>query len=104
MVFQPMTILDLSYGGAQIGTPFPLQLDSLHDFRLSLGDVSVVLKGRIANCHIGDLGDDGMAVYCSGIEFVELSPHVRHAIASFVDACRNSSEIPPVIEGQLAED
>ena len=38
MVFQPMTILDISRGGAQIETAFPLQLDSLHDFRLTLND------------------------------------------------------------------
>ena len=53
-VFQPMTILDISHGGAQIETPFPLQLDSLHDFRLSLGDRSIVVKGRIAHSQIGD--------------------------------------------------
>jgi hypothetical protein len=43
-VFQPMTILDVSTGGAQIETPFALQLDSLHDFRISLGERSVVVK------------------------------------------------------------
>ena len=37
MVFQPMTVADISQTGAQVETPFPLQLDSLHDFRLSLG-------------------------------------------------------------------
>ena len=52
-----MTILDISIGGAQIETAFALQLDSLHDFRLSLGDRSVVVKGRIAHCHIGELTD-----------------------------------------------
>src|SRR5207245_5747852 len=50
-VFQPMTILDVSKGGAQIETPFALQLDSLHDFRLSLGERSIIVKGRIAHCH-----------------------------------------------------
>ena len=38
MVFQPMTVVDISHNGAQIETPFPLQLDSLHEFRLSLGE------------------------------------------------------------------
>ena len=58
MVFQPMTILDISNGGAQIETAFPLQLDSLHEFRLSLGDRSVVVKGRIAHCHVGELEEE----------------------------------------------
>src|SRR5688572_28208359 len=53
MVFQAMTVLDISYGGAQIETAFPLQLDSLHEFRLTLGERSIVVKGRIAHSHIG---------------------------------------------------
>ena len=85
MVFQPMTILDISIGGAQIETAFALQLDSLHDFRLSLGDRSIIVKGRIAHCHIGEL-TDVTALYRTGVEFVELSDHARSAIADFVDA------------------
>src|SRR5215469_16576290 len=54
-VYQPMTILDISKGGLLIETPFALQLDSLHDFKISLGDLSIVVKGRIAYCHIGEL-------------------------------------------------
>jgi hypothetical protein len=87
MVFQPMTVLDISLGGTQIETAFALQLDSLHDFRLSLGDRSVVVKGRIAYCHIVELTDI-TALYRSGVEFVALSDHARAAIAGFVTARR----------------
>jgi hypothetical protein len=93
MVFQPMAILDISRGGAQIETPFPLQLDSLHDFRLTLGERSVVVKGRIAHCHIGDLEEE-LVLYRSGIEFVEPSQHAGSAIAEFVEALKNSREWP----------
>ena len=55
MVFQPISILDISVGGAQVDTAFPLQLDSLHDFRLTLGDRSIVVKGRVAHCRISDV-------------------------------------------------
>ena len=103
MVFQPMTILDLSHGGAQIETPFPLQLDSLHDFRLSLGDRTVVVKGRIAHCYVGELRND-VTVYRSGVEFVEPSLPVRHAIADFVDTLRASRRIPAIIDAELADD
>ena len=34
MVFQPMTIREISHGGALIETAFPLLLDSLHEFRM----------------------------------------------------------------------
>ena len=55
MVFQPMAIKEISRGGAQVETGFPLQLDSLHDFRLTLGDRSVVVKGRVVHCSISDV-------------------------------------------------
>ena len=87
MVFQPMTILDISLGGAQIETAFALQLDSVHDFRLSLADRSVVVKGRIAHCHIGELTDVS-ALYRTGVEFVSIPDAVKDVIADFVAATR----------------
>jgi hypothetical protein len=103
MVFQPMTILDISHGGAQIETPFPLQLDSLHDIRLSLGDRSVVVKGRIAHCHVGELTESS-ALYRTGIEFIEPTAHVRNAIATFLEAVRTAGERPHVVDGDMAEE
>ena len=76
MVFQPMTVIQISHNGALIETPFPLQLDSLHEFRLSLGERSVVVKGRIVHCYVGELRND-VTVYRSGIELVEPSEPVR---------------------------
>src|ERR671936_3184495 len=82
MVFQPMAVKDISRGGAQVETAFPLQLDSLHDFRLTLGEQSVVVKGRVAHCSISDVDQD-VVMYRSGIEFIELSERVYAAIAEF---------------------
>ncbi len=103
MVFQPMTILDISVGGAQIETAFALQLDSIHDFRLSLGDRSVVVKGRVAHCHIGELTDIS-AFYRTGIEFVDLSDHARNAIGDFVLAMKYAQSPPTVVDGEIAGD
>jgi hypothetical protein len=103
MVFQPMTILDISHGGAQVETPFPLQLDSLHEFRLSLIDRSVIVKGRIAHCYVGELRND-ITVYRSGVEFVEPSEPVRQAIAEFVDALRESRRIPVILDAEITDD
>jgi hypothetical protein len=55
MVFQPMTVREISQGGVQVETGFPLQLDSLHELRLSLGERSVILKGRVVHCSIADV-------------------------------------------------
>ena len=101
-VFQPMTILDVSVGGAQIETPFALQLDSLHEFRISLGERSVVVKGRIAHCHIGEL-KGGVVIYRTGVEFVEVSDHVQLALEHFVAALKLGPRMPAIIDGQLAE-
>jgi hypothetical protein len=101
-VFQPMTILDISHGGAQIETPFPLHIDSLHDFRLSLGDRSVVVKGRIAHCHVGELRE-GVALYRAGVEFIEPSEHVQTAVSDFVEALRAGRNRPSIVDAELAE-
>jgi PilZ domain-containing protein len=103
MVYQPMTIVDISHGGAQVETPFPLQLDSLHQFRLTLGDISIIVRGRIAHCRVGDLRE-AVAVFRSGIEFVEPSPHVLQAISSFVEALTASKPIDVVVDGELLDD
>jgi hypothetical protein len=102
-VFQPMTILDVSHGGAQIETPFALQLDSLHDFRISLGDRSIVVKGRIAHCHIGEL-KEGTILYRTGVEFIETSDHAQAALEHFVEALKVATRTPMVVDGQIAED
>ena len=87
MIFQPVTIKEISTGGAQVESAFPLQLDSLHDFRLTLGDRSVVVKGRVAHCRVTDVDQD-LVVYRSGIEFIEPNERVASAIADFVSALK----------------
>jgi c-di-GMP-binding flagellar brake protein YcgR len=91
MVFQPAAIRQMSHGGMQVETGFPLQLDSLHDFRLTLGDRSVVVKGRIAHSRISDVDQD-IITYRSGIQFIEPSEHVAVAIQHFVDQLAKEKE------------
>ena len=86
-LYQPMTILDISKGGLQVETPFALQLDSLHDFRISLGELSIIVKGRIAHCKVNEL-TDGVVLYRTGVEFIENTEHAQSAIEEFVDALR----------------
>jgi PilZ domain len=89
MVFQPVAVKEISRGGAQVETAFPLHVDSLHEFRLSLGDRSVVVKGRVAHSRITDVDQD-LVLYRSGIEFIEPNEHVAAAIADFVNALKNA--------------
>ena len=86
MVYQPMAIKEISRGGALIETSFPLQVDSLHDLRLMLGDTSIVVKGRIVHSHICDVEHGGGVQYRIGVEFIEPSEHVIAAVDGFMRA------------------
>jgi hypothetical protein len=87
MVFQPTAIRQISKGGMQVETTFPLQLDSLHDFRLTLGDRSIVVKGRVAHSRISEFDHDGVT-YRTGVEFIEPSERVAAVISEFVEELR----------------
>ncbi|MBI2187557.1 MAG: PilZ domain-containing protein [Acidobacteria bacterium] len=87
MVFQPMLVRDISGGGVTVETRFPLQIDSLHDIRLTLAARSVIVKGRVVHSHISDVDQD-IVVYRSGLEFVEPSAAVLGAIVEFIETVK----------------
>ena len=87
MVLQPMLVRDISGGGVTVETRFPLQIDSLHDIRLTLADRSVVVKGRVAHSHISDVDQDTV-MYRTGLEFVEPSAAVLGAIVDFIQTVK----------------
>jgi hypothetical protein len=93
MVFQPMAIKDIGRGGVQVETTFPLHLDSLHDFRLTLGERSIVVKGRVTYCSISDIEQEGV-LYRSGVEFIEPSERVASVITDFIDAVISGRRAP----------
>jgi hypothetical protein len=83
MVFQPMMIREISRSGMQVETAYPLHVDLLHDFRLTLGDRSVVIKGRVVHCEVSGVMVE-RATYRSGVEFVEVPQRVDSAIIEFL--------------------
>ena len=87
MVYQAMTVKDISHGGAQVETAFPLHIDSLHDMRLELGDAAVVVKGRVVYCRIANV-DAQTVNYRSGLEFIQPSSGIRSVIAHFIESMR----------------
>ena len=88
MVYQAMTVKDISHGGAQVETAFPLQIDSLHDMRLELSDAAVVVKGRVVYCRIANV-DPRTVTYRSGLEFIQPSSGIRGVIAHFIESIRS---------------
>jgi hypothetical protein len=87
MVFQPMLVKDISLGGATVETRYPLHLNSLHDVRLTLGNKSLVVKGRVVHSRISDVDQD-IVTYRTGVEFVEPSERVTSAIADFLESVK----------------
>ena len=89
MVLEPMLLREISRGGATIETRFPLQINSLHDLRLALGDKPVVIKGRVVHSRISDVDQD-IVTYRSGMEFVELSERAGAVIEQFIEAVKSN--------------
>ena len=89
MVFEPLVVREVSTKGASIETSFPMQIDSLHDVRLTLGDVSVVLKGRVAHSHVSEIIGD-VVTDRTGIEFIEPSAPVLNVLTTFLDELKAS--------------
>lgn len=79
----PMAVKELGLGGLTVETSFPLQLDSLHELRLSLGAVCVLLRGRVVNSSITDVNQD-VVIYRSGLEFVEMPERATAALDEYI--------------------
>ena len=94
MVFNTLTVSQISQTGVQIETDTALPIGSLHNPKLTLGARSVVVKGRVAYSSVGDVEQDRVT-YRSGIEFVEVSRQVAAAITDFVEMLTSERAAPP---------
>ncbi len=93
-IYHSMAIRQLSGGGALIEIGVPLQLNSLHDFRLALGERSVVVQARVVHSHISTVATLGVS-YHTGIEFVDLSEPVVQVLATFIDTLKRQRTPAP---------
>jgi hypothetical protein len=89
MVFEPLLVREVSATGASIETSFPMHINSLHDVRLTLDDVSVVLKGRIAHSRVSDINQD-VVTYRTGVEFIEPSDAAVKVLTDFLKGLKAS--------------
>ena len=73
---QPITVLEMSLGGMSIETGFPLEVGSLHAFRLTLGDgatIEVTARVRVSGLvmHTRSTGDADRVAFVTGLQFVD---------------------------------
>ncbi len=90
-VHQSILVKELSSGGALVQTTFPLVLNAIHEFRLALGSLTVVVKGRVVHCRIEEVDADGL-VYRAGVEFVDMPDWVVTALADFLTAVKDGRQ------------
>jgi hypothetical protein len=88
-ILQPMRVLEISMGGAQLELGVPLTIESLHDFRLGLAEHAVIVKGRVVHCRISEIEPDRV-VYRAGIEFIQPSHHALEALRAFIQTLKTS--------------
>jgi hypothetical protein len=90
-IVEPVRIIDIAEHGASVDIERSLPLESLHDFRLSLACRSAIVKARVAYCRVSDIWPDH-TVYRAGLEFLELTPHARDAIAAYIHDTKSGRE------------
>jgi len=83
LVYQPMTLRELSLVGAVTETAFSLPPDSSHNLRLALGPTNVVASARVVNSCVSQIGD-GRVTYRSDIEFIDPPDGVLDAITAML--------------------
>lgn len=94
MVAQPMSVIGLSARGATVETATLLQLDSLHEIRLTLGDRALVLKARVVHAHITEVGRDEVT-YEAGLEFPDPGDAASTEISRFLARLDDARRLPP---------
>ena len=90
-VHQSILVKELSGSGALIQTTFPLVLNAIHEFRLALGSLTVVVKGRVVHCRIEEVDADAL-VYRAGVEFVDMPDWVSTTVTDFLAALKDGRQ------------
>ena len=81
-------VRDISLVGMAIETPFEFALDTVHDFRLTLGDgAHVVLQARARHCRLLTAAAD-TTNYLTGFEFVDDAAEGTPSVGDFVNRIR----------------
>lgn len=94
MAFQSIQITQISHTGLRIETSFPLHLDALHEFRLSLAGFTLIVKGRVVHCRVSEIEDQGLT-YLAGVELTDLSEHARLVIETYLNEHRSTRADDP---------
>jgi hypothetical protein len=87
---EPLSVRDVSLGGATVEAAVPLPVDSAQSVCLASGDAAIPLAARVRSVHRSDR-PDGAECYRIGLEFTDLSASSREAIARLADGDLNAA-------------
>jgi hypothetical protein len=82
-------VRQVSHGGLTIETSAPLSPRLVHEFRVSSGDRSALVRARVAHSRVQVQGDS--VAYLSGLEVVEPAPE---ALAILEEIVALAQEVP----------
>jgi len=89
LVYQSMTLTEISLADALLETTFPLSVDSPHDLRSALGSTPVMATAQVLHSRIIQI--EGGCLTCqSEIEFIEPSDAVIDAIKALLAELRGT--------------
>lgn len=77
-----VTVREMSVGGMSFETSFSFPTDVVHDFRLTLGDMTTTVQGRVLRCR-EHVRSDGGRVFISGLEFLGEDP--KGGVAAMIE-------------------
>lgn len=80
---EQVTVRQVGLGGMTIETTAPLSPRVVHDFRLTLGGETVIIKGRVMHSRVSVKQD--AVTYLSGVQFVDTVPDALDALRRFVE-------------------
>jgi len=79
---EAVTVQQLGPGGITVVAAVPLSPSNIHDLRLTLDDVVISVRGRVAHTRAVVDGDD--VSYVSGLAFVDLPAETLAIIEHFI--------------------
>ena len=83
----PIRVREISIGGLSMETAEPFEVNSRHEFLLTLGDgAGVSVVGRVAYCRVEDR--PGGKVFISGIQFLDEDPSTVSDVSGLVKNVR----------------
>jgi hypothetical protein len=87
---EQVLVRQLGLGGMIVETTAPLSPKLDHEFRLTMGERAVTVKGRVAHSRVSVRGD--AVTFLAGVQFIDPAPEVLDVIRQLMDTARTGDD------------